>query len=302
MEQLQGIIYKATGGFYYVRCLQDASESAVLDLECRARGLFRKQGQKPLVGDQVLVQRDTEMTGTVYDILPRKNALIRPPLANLDYMVLVLSVTDPAPNLFVVDQYLAVLEHKGIEPLIVVTKSDLASSDALAALYRSAGFLVFVTDGTQGEGMSALTRQLAGKFSAFSGNSGVGKSSLLNILDARLELQTGDTSKKLGRGRHTTRHVEIHTLPNGARVADTPGFTSLEITVMSSITKTELAGCFREFAPHAAQCKFLDCVHMGEKGCAVAHAVEEGGIAASRYANYRQLYNEIKEVQPWQRR
>lgn len=298
----EGTIYKATGGFYYVYCTDS------LDIECRARGIFRKTGTKPVVGDRVRIQVNADGSGTVDEILPRKNDLVRPPLANLDYMVAVLSVTDPAPNLAVVDKFLAVLEHKEIEPLIAITKSDIEPPDArisaaaLTSLYHNAGFAVFATNFETGEGLSALKEALAGKFSAFSGNSGVGKSTLLNAIDPQLALETGDTSKKLGRGRHTTRTVETYRLQSGGFVADTPGFTSLELTRISDITKEELAGCFREFTRYVDDCKFQDCSHTCEKGCAVLAAVQQGDIAPSRHASYCQLYDEIKEIPQWERR
>lgn len=292
----EGTIYKATGGFYYV--ITDGGA----DLECRARGIFREQGVKPLVGDRVRVETGEDGSGVVDEILPRRNDLVRPPLANLDYMVVVLSVTDPAPNLFVVDKYIAVLEHKGIEPVVAVTKSDLDDPEPLAAIYRGAGFPVFVTDCVTLVGINELTAHLAGLFGAFSGNSGVGKSSLLNAIDPALGIQTGGTSRKLGRGKHTTRHVETFKLPNGALVADTPGFTSLELVRMSDITKENLSGCFREFARFAGGCRFMDCSHTCENGCAVLVAVEDGQIARSRHESYLQMYNEIKDVKEWERR
>lgn len=292
---MEGMIHKATGGFYYVRTGEGL-------LACRARGIFRKDGQKPLVGDYVQCSRNPDGSGNVDAILPRKNSLARPPLANLDMMLVVLSATDPAPNLFVVDQYLAVLEDKGIEPLMVITKADLAPTEALAETYRKAGFAVEVVDSLSRMGIVPILGRLAGKFSAFAGNSGVGKSSLLNALVPELQLATGDTSRKLGRGRHTTRHVEVYTLPGGALVADTPGFTSLELVQMSGITAGSLAGCFREFAPYVGQCKFLDCAHTRETGCAVRKAVEQGEIAPSRHESYCQMHASVKEVKAWERR
>lgn len=296
-EGLTGVIYKATGGFYYVYVGETGAE-----VECRGRGILRKDGQKPLVGDRIRLSLNEDGSGNVDEILPRKNSLVRPPLSNLDYMVAVLSVTDPAPNLLVVDKFLAVLEHKEIEPIIAITKSDLTDPGPLVSIYSGAGFSVFVTDLATGAGIGELTDQLAGKFSAFSGNSGVGKSTLLNAIHPDLGLSVGDTSKKLGRGRHTTRHVETHRLPGGGFVADTPGFTSLELTQMSEITAAELADCFREFAPYLGQCKFLDCTHTCEKGCAVLEAVEKGEIPPSRHGSYRQLHGELREVKEWERR
>lgn len=294
-DGMEGRIYKATGGFYYV-------DTGMEKIECRARGIFRKEGQKPLVGDRVQISLIGDGSGMVDVILPRKNALVRPPLANLDIMVVVLSIIDPLPNLFVVDQYLAVLEEKEIEPLIVITKADLAPTEELAGLYRNAGFPVEVVDSLSRTGVETLMQRLAGKFSAFAGNSGAGKSSLINAIAPGLELAIGDTSRKLGRGRHTTRHVEIYTLPNGAMVADTPGFTSLELVQMSGITAETLADCFRDFTPYLGRCRFLDCSHTCEVGCAVRESVEQGRIARSRHESYCQLYTLVKEVKAWERR
>lgn len=292
---MEGRIYKATGGFYYVHV--DGRE-----IECRARGILRREGIRPCVGDRAVVSLNEDGSGNVDEILARKNVLARPPLANLDNMVAVLSVTDPPPNLLTADKLLAVLEHEGIEPLIAITKSDLDDPAPLEAVYSGAGFSVFVVDPMTGAGVPALTERLAGGFSAFSGNSGVGKSSLLNAIDSRLGIPTGDTSKKLGRGRHTTRHVEAFELPDGGLVADTPGFTSLELAQASAITARDLPGCFREFGDYLGGCKFLDCTHTVEKGCAVLAALEEGRIAPSRHRSYMQLQCEMREVKEWERR
>jgi len=291
---LEGKIIKATGGFYYVRCA-DARE-----FQCRARGVFRKDNRSPLVGDMVQIQQNEDGSGTVAEILPRKNAFVRPPLANLDHMVVVLSVTDPAPNLFVVDKFIALLEKQDINPIIAVTKADLAATGDLAGLYTKAGYPVYVLSCETGEGVAALTDALAGTVSAFSGNSGVGKSSLLNAIDPRFAIQVGDTSKKLGRGRHTTRHVELYQLQNGGLVADTPGFSSIDLAEMGGIDKLELADCFREFAPYMGACRFRDCTHTCEKGCAVLAAVESGKIDPRRHGSYAQLYDEVKDIKPWE--
>ena len=295
MEKLvTGKIVKATGGFYYVRAWDGAMRA------CRARGLFRKAGVTPLVGDNVWVRPGEEDTGTVAEILPRKNAIVRPPLSNLDRMVVVLSVTDPAPNLFVTDKFLALLEHNQIEPVIVVTKSDLEDASALAGLYKGAGFSLYMASGKTGEGVKPLMDALAEGLSAFSGNSGVGKSSLLNAIDPDFAIQVGETSKKLGRGRHTTRHVELYQLQNGGLVADTPGFSSIDLAEMGGIDKLELADCFREFAPYTGACRFRDCTHTCEKGCAVLAAVESGKIDPRRHGSYTQLYDEVKDIKPWE--
>lgn len=291
----RGVIVKSSGGFYTV----EADDGVI---ECRARGIFRKEGRSPCVGDRVEIAHNPDGTGVVDEILPRRNSLVRPPLANLDAMIVVLSICDPEPNLFVADQLIAVLEHKGIEPVIAVTKSDLQDASPLAAIYENAGFAVYVISSETGDGVSALCAELAGKFCAFSGNSGVGKSSLLNAIDPRLGIEVSETSKKLGRGRHTTRHVETFTLPNGARVADTPGFSSIDIELMSDISKADLAACFREFAGYYGRCRFPDCSHTREIGCAVLAAAAGGQIAKSRHKSYELLFEQIKDVKEWERR
>ena len=293
-----GRIVKATGGFYYVQ-----TKAALV--ECRGRGLLRKEGVSPVVGDMVTLRLSPEGTGTVETILPRKNELIRPPLANLEQMVLVVSVCDPEPNLFVIDTFLAVLEHKGIAPLLAFTKVDLESSgeaQRLTELYGGAGFSVLVCSSQTGEGIEQLMAALAGKLSAFSGNSGVGKSSLLNAIDPRLSIPTGITSKKLGRGKHTTRHVEVFTLPNGGLVADTPGFSSVDLLRMSDLRADALADCFREIIPYTGKCRFADCKHLREAGCAVLRAVEQQEIACSRFQSYKQMYEQLKDVKEWERK
>jgi ribosome biogenesis GTPase len=292
---LNGTIVRSSGGFYTV-------DTGSAELECRARGIFRKENFKPCVGDNVVCSLNEDGSGSVDGVLPRRNSLVRPPLANLDAMVLVLSVTDPEPNLFVADKFIAVLEHEGIEPIIAVTKPDLSDAGPLCAIYANAGYTVVCVNRDTAAGISELLDCLKGRFSAFSGNSGVGKTSLLNALDSRLGLTVGETSRKLGRGRHTTRTVTVFTLRNGGRVADTPGFSSLDIIQASSLTKEDLAGCFREFAPYTGSCRFLDCTHTVEAGCGVLAALSEGRIAPSRHASYRLLYDQIKDIKAWERR
>lgn len=291
----EGTIVRASGGFYTV-------ETAAGFVECRARGIFRKDGQKPCVGDRVGISLHSDGSGAVERIYARKNELIRPPLANLDAMVVVLSVSDPEPNLFVADKFIAVLEHKHIEPLIAVTKSDLRDASEIVSIYSGAGFSVFQISSETGAGVPALKACLAGKFSAFSGNSGVGKSSLLNAIDPRLGLVTGQTSKKLGRGRHTTRTTQIFTLESGGRVADTPGFSSIDLERMSGVGKDDLWRCFREFAGYVSDCRFDDCTHTVETGCGVLKALHEGKISETRHRSYRQLFLQVKDVKEWERR
>lgn len=290
---MQGRILKATGGFYYV--LSDA----VL-YECRARGLFRKNGVSPLVGDWVEIEETGEEKGYVTRILDRKNSLIRPPLANLDQLFLVVSVADPQPNLLVLDKLIAIAEHKKIEPFLIVTKTDLGEWETLAALYEKAGFQVFCTGLDQDSDLAMLRRSMEGKISAFCGNSGVGKSSLLNRIDSRLDLSTAQISQKLGRGRHTTRHVQLYPVSGGGYIADTPGFSSMDLERYEVILKEQLQYCFREFGPHLNQCRFTGCSHTKEKGCAVLAAMKEGEIASSRHDSYCTLYETAKNIKEWE--
>ena len=290
---MQGRILKATGGFYYV--LSDA----VL-YECRARGLFRKNGVSPLVGDWVEIEETGEEKGYVTRILDRKNSLIRPPLANLDQLFLVVSVADPQPNLLVLDKLIAIAEHKKIEPFLIVTKTDLGEWETLAALYEKAGFQVFCTGLDQDSDLAMLRRSMEGKISAFCGNSGVGKSSLLNRIDSLLDLSTAQISQKLGRGRHTTRHVQLYPVSGGGYIADTPGFSSMDLERYEVILKEQLQYCFREFGPHLNQCRFTGCSHTKEKGCAVLAAMKEGEIASSRHDSYCTLYEAAKNIKEWE--
>ena len=268
--------------------------------ECRARGLFRKNGVSPLVGDWVEIEETGEEKGYVTRILDRKNSLIRPPLANLDQLFLVVSVADPQPNLLVLDKLIAIAEHKKIEPFLIVTKTDLGEWETLAALYEKAGFQVFCTGLDQDSDLAMLRRSMEGKISAFCGNSGVGKSSLLNRIDSRLDLSTAQISQKLGRGRHTTRHVQLYPVSGGGYIADTPGFSSMDLERYEVILKEQLQYCFREFGPHLNQCRFTGCSHTKEKGCAVLAAMKEGEIASSRHDSYCTLYEAAKNIKEWE--
>lgn len=296
MNQTQnGIIQKAIGGFYYV-------EAASLIYECKARGVFRKNGLTPLVGDRVVFTVPENGYASIEEILPRKNQLIRPPVANLDQLIIVVSVQKPIPNLLVIDKLIALAEHHDIEPVIVISKSDLEDGEELAQIYRKSGFQVLVTSAEEGLGIEACKALLAGKISAFTGNSGVGKSSLLNQIDSRLGLPTAQISEKLGRGRHTTRHVELFTLDNGAVVADTPGFSSVDCVTQEWIDKESLPGCFREFRPFLGGCKFVSCSHTKEVSCAIVQAVERGEIPLSRFESYKSMYEEVKDIKEWERK
>lgn len=267
--------------------------------ECRARGLFRKEGTSPLVGDWVEIEDTGGEKGYVVEILNRKNSLIRPPLANLDQLFLVVSVADPQPNLLVLDKLIAIAERKSIEPLLVITKTDLGAGEALLKRYEKAGFRVFRVGLDRDDDLKPLLQAMEGKISAFCGNSGVGKSSLLNRIDERLDLSTGQISQKLGRGRHTTRHVQLYPV-SGGYIADTPGFSSMDLERYEVILKDQLQYCFREFEPYLDRCRFTGCSHTKEKGCAVLAALERGEIAPSRHESYFILYESAKNIKEWE--
>ena len=285
-------IIKALSGFYYVQ-----TEDGIV--ECRARGKFRKEGVSPLVGDFVTISRSGK-SGTVEEILPRKNSFIRPAVANVDLLVLLASCAIPQTEPFLIDRVLAIAGQQGVEPLICVNKNDLEPGEGLAGIYRRAGFHVIVTSAETGEGIDELRAAISGKLSAFTGNSGVGKSSILNALCPELKLAVGEVSEKLGRGRHTTRHIELYCLGNGTFVADTPGFSSFDTERMDLVLKDQLQYAFSDFAPYLGKCQFQDCAHLKEPGCAVRAALERGEIEPTRYESYKRLYEMAKEIKPWE--
>ncbi|WP_138493105.1 ribosome small subunit-dependent GTPase A [Paenibacillus pinistramenti] len=291
----EGLIVKALSGYYYVKPDSAASEDTV---QCRGRGIFKKKGLTPLVGDRVIFTPTENGEGTVDELLPRETELIRPPVANASLAVLLFSVREPDLNLQLLDKFLVHIEHAGLRALICLTKGDLMDGyeDELIAgtvqLYERAGYEVFVTSSLEGRGMELVKEKLAGHISVFAGQSGVGKSSLLNAMLPGLTLETSEISMRLGRGRHTTRHVELIELGNGAYVADTPGFSQLDFLELGV---DELSPCFIEFAPYAEQCKFRGCSHLHEPACRVREAVESGAIAASRYEHYVEFYQEMKD-------
>ncbi len=293
---MEGRILKALSGFYYV----DSGEGPLI--QCRARGRFRHQKITPLVGDRVRMTPLEEGTGVLDSILPRKNAFQRPAVANIDQLVVVASGAVPVTDPFLIDRVAAIAEHKGCECLICVNKCDLDQGDELCRIYQAAGFPTLRVSAETGQGIPALAEAIAGKVSAFTGNSGVGKSSILNALEPDFRLPVGEVSDKLGRGRHTTRHVELFRLSNGAVVADTPGFSSFDAELEQELGIEELPQAFREFRPYLGQCRFIGCAHVKEKGCAVREALAEGKISPSRHASYVRLYQQAREVRPWEQK
>ena len=285
---MTGIIVKALSGFYYV-------DSPVGLVTCRGRGCLRNKKITPKVGDRVRITVEGAC-GAVDEVLPRKNELSRPPVANIDSLGIVVSTVEPSPNLSVIDEIIALAESKGIEPFIAVSKTDLGEAERLTEIYKKAGFQVFDAS----EEFDKIKDFLAGKVSAFTGNTGVGKSTLLNRINSEFGIETGEISRKLGRGRHTTRTVELFGLDNGGFVADTPGF-SLTGEDDLPILKEDLENCFREFSAYLGCCRFVGCSHTAEKGCAVIDAVEKGEISEERFKNYKELYGRVKNKKRWQK-
>lgn len=292
---MTGTIVKALSGFYYVDCEGET-------VTCRARGKFRHAGTSPLVGDRVEITAMGGGTGSVDRILERKNAFSRPAVANMDLLVMIAAGVNPVTDPFLIDRVAAIAERKGCEPVICLNKCDLEPCERLYQIYHQAGFTTIQVSAVTGEGIQTLSDAITGKTVVFTGNSGVGKSSILNALDPKLSIATGEVSEKLGRGRHTTRHVELFRLPNGALVADTPGFASFDTEVPELLNKEELALAFREFHPYLGQCKFVGCSHTKEKGCAILAALAEGKISESRHKSYVRLYEAAKEYKHWEHR
>lgn len=291
---IDGRLVKGISGFYYV-------ETADAIYECKARGVFRKKKITPLVGDMVSITLNNNAENTIDEIKERKNSLVRPPLANIDRLFIVASIVDPVMNTSVIDRIIAIAEYKDIEPVLVITKTDLDDSyQKYYDIYRKAGFEVIVCNADSNEGPEKIKDMITGKICAFTGNTGVGKSTLLNKIDENLSLQTGETSKKLGRGKHTTRHCELFKV-NGGYVADTPGFSSVDFERCEKIMKDDLPYCFREFQPYITKCKFqTNCAHIADKGCAVVNAVKNGEISQYRHNSYIELYNEVKDIKEWE--
>ncbi|MEG1720232.1 MAG: ribosome small subunit-dependent GTPase A [Pseudoflavonifractor sp.] len=295
----EGVILKALSGFYYV---SNTEQGDLPPLACKARGRFRHEKITPLVGDKVRYTVLDAKSGIVDEILPRKNQFQRPSVANIDLLVIVASGAIPVTDPFLIDRMVSIAEQKGCEPVICLNKCDLNAADGLYETYRAAGFQTLRVSAETGDGIQALSAAIAGKLSAFTGNSGVGKSSILNALEPQFDLEVGEVSAKLGRGRHTTRHVELFRLKNGAIIADTPGFSSFDTDEMEACGKQALQHTFREFEPYLGNCQFVDCSHVKEKGCAVLAALSAGEIQPSRHASYVRLYAQAAEHHAWEDR
>lgn len=286
------LIMKSTAGFYYVR-----SEDGEIT-ECRARGVFRKQKLSPLVGDKVTIETDGK-NGTVTEIYERRNSLIRPPVANIDKLIIISSVTEPVPNLPIIDKLTAIAADKNIEPVVVFSKADLGDAAPLVEIYKKSGIESFAVSSKTGEGIENFRHIFDSSVCVLTGNTGVGKSSALNAINPDLDLATAHISNKLGRGRHTTRTVELYEM-FGGYIADTPGFSSLDFENSEIIIKENLPFCFPEFEEYIGQCKFVSCAHIGEKGCRICQAVADGDIQQSRYDSYRLMYDEVKDYKEWE--
>lgn len=286
-----GKIMKGIAGFYYV----GVAESGVY--ECKAKGIFRKDKIKPLVGDDVEIEvlNEEKKLGNIVKILPRRSELIRPAVANIDQALVIFAAREPKPNLSLLDRFLVIMEKQDVPVIICFNKQDLCDEEEVGRLkeiYEACGYPVVLASAKQGEGIEEIKALLRGKTTTVAGPSGVGKSSLTNLLQNEVQMETGEISKKLGRGRHTTRHSQIIQIEEDTWLYDTPGFTSFYV---EEIEKEELRFYFREFSKYEGTCRFQGCTHTHEPGCMVKNALEEGKISKERYENYLELYGELKE-------
>ena len=291
-ERMTGRILRSLSGFYDVQTPEGL-------VTCRGRGALRKKGDSPLTGDLVEISVENGK-GMVERILPRRNRFIRPAVANVDALVVFAANVNPVTEPFLIDRVAAIAGDQEVPVYLCINKCDLDPAIDLVQIYEKAGFTVIRTSAETGEGVEDLRKLIAGKLVAFTGNTGVGKSSMLNALCPQLSLATGEVSEKLGRGRHTTRHVELYCLNPDTYVADTPGFSSFDTEQMDVLLKENLQYTFPDFAPHLGQCQFHDCSHRKEPGCSIRAAVEAGEIGKTRYDSYLRLYEKAEQVKLWE--
>ena len=291
--QHNNYIVKGIGGFYYVKTADGI-------IECKPKGIFRKEKITPLAGDLVETEA-CDGTNVISKIYKRKNSFVRPPIANVDVFFIVASTVQPVPSTLIIDKLSAVAVDKGAKVVLIITKSDLSAAERLKSCYEKSGIEVIITGIGETAGLERIKEIINGNLCVFCGNSGVGKSTLINLLIPETEKETGSISKKLGRGKHTTRDVELYEAFGGI-IADTPGFASLETEAAGSISKENLQFAFPEIEPIALSCKFTGCSHTCEKGCAVIAAVQNGEISQSRYSSYVTMYNEAKQIKDWQKK
>ncbi len=289
---MTGRIVRSLSGFYDVKTTAGV-------ITCRGRGSLRRGAEIPLTGDMVEITREGNK-GMVERILPRRNRFIRPAVANVDALVVFAANANPVTEPYLIDRVAAIAGDQGVEVYLCINKCDLDPAVDLSKIYRNAGFPVITASAVTGEGVEELRQLLQGKLTAFTGNTGVGKSSMLNRLCPELNLATGEVSEKLGRGRHTTRHVELYALDEETYVADTPGFASFDTEQMDVILKENLQYAFPDFAPCLGACQFHDCSHRAEPGCAVRTAAQEGRIEKSRYESYLRLYEKASQIKLWE--
>ena len=290
---MEGTIIKALSGFYYVSCDENV-------YECKARGRFRLDGMSPLVGDKVCFATDSSGKGFIEKVYDRKNSFIRPAVANIDALVFVAANTNPITDPFLIDRVSVIAEEACCELIVCINKVDIDPADELYAIYTGSGFTTRRTSAATGEGILELRAVLDGKICAFTGNSGVGKSSLLNSISPEFNIEVAAVSNKLGRGKHTTRHVELYNIGDATFIADTPGFASFDIKMMQDIEKQELQHDFREFKKYIGNCRFNDFAHLKEPGCAVTDALRRGEIMPSRYQSYKRLYELSAQSNFWE--
>ena len=291
-KKITGRIVRSISGFYDVQTQQQL-------ITCRARGVLRKEGNSPLTGDMVEISME-QGKGMVEKILPRRNSFVRPAVANVDALVVFAANVNPVTEPFLIDRVAAIAGDQEVPVYLCINKCDLDPAMDLERIYRHAGFQVICTSAETGDGIDQLRQLIKGKLTAFTGNSGVGKSSILNRLCPELALPTGEVSEKLGRGRHTTRHVELYRLDEDTYVADTPGFSSFDTDMMEIILKENLQYAFGDFASYLGECQFHDCTHRAEPGCAVTAAVAAGEIEQTRYDSYLRLYEKASQIKPWE--